>query len=256
METTFDAGETAAEPIGGDLAVDAARAGEPPHGAADISVTEQTPDGDSKTAADADGVRDDRPSPPDQGARFGPAIPEPMLETAVERLTQVALQMEDPVQALEDGIDALAEALALREMDIRQEAEAVQAQQRRRQEADVELANAYRHARLHRVGELVDVGYSLDQAVAITNANEAEIRHRALSVGRDPDQVIHEYAVRHGYRRAPTRGARPEQRSANTTSSRAAMQPASMLERLAALPDEEFAQATRGDRWERLFRHG
>lgn len=171
------------------------------------------------------------------------------LASAVGILTRMALQMDDPVQALEDGTDALAEALAIREQEsIRHERQADA--MRRQQAADQsELQRAYRHARLHRIGELIDLGYGLDQAVIVTNGNERDIRQRALAAGRQPDQVIYEYAVRHGYRRRPAPSSVP--RSAPPSSG---PRPSTALERLASLGDDEFADATRGDRWERLLR--
>ncbi len=180
-----------------------------------------------------------------------PLTSEPELASAVNMLAQVALQMEDPVQALEDGVDALAEALLARHSAAQREGEERQLQQRQQEAGLADMRNAYRHARMHRVGELVDVGYSLDQAIAITDANEAEIRERSQSAGRNPNAVIYEYAIRHGYRPRP---ASPENKG---PAARAAKPPAvNALERLASLPDDAFAEATRGDRWERLLKAG
>lgn len=183
-----------------------------------------------------------------------PFAGESELASAVGMLAQIALQMDDPVQALEEGTEALAEALAAREMAARQQQQLDQALHRQQEAGQAEFQQAYRHARLHRVGELIDVGYSLDQAVALTNANEAEVRQRALAAGRDPNEVIYEYAVRHGYRPRPIRGGGRMRGDARPSAHSAAGQPATALERLAALSDEEFAQATQGDRWERLLK--
>lgn len=175
------------------------------------------------------------------------------LDSAVGKLAQIALQMDDPVQALEEGAEALAEALVAREMAERQQQQLDQALHRQHEAQLAEFQQAYRHARLHRVSELVDVGYGLDQAVALTNANEAEIRQRAVMAGRDPNAVIYEYAVRHGYRPRPARDDGRFKRDRHPSARSAAGQPVTVLERLAALNDEEFAQATQGDRWERLL---
>lgn len=190
--------------------------------------------------------------PADKPSSQGQSIPltsEPELASAVNALAQVALQMDDPVQALEDGVDALAEALVERQLAVHQEREQDQLLRQQQEAGLADLREAYRHARLHRVGELVDVGYSMDQAVAITDANEAEIRQRSQAAGRDPNAVIYEYAIRNGYRprlmqeKVRRSAAVPARRSTTTA-----------LERLASLSDNDFAEATRGDRWERLLR--
>ncbi|HNB26066.1 MAG TPA: hypothetical protein PLR41_03845 [Alphaproteobacteria bacterium] len=182
------------------------------------------------------------------------------IAAAVDVLTQIALQLDDPVSALEEGAEALAEALAARDAGIERQdhaaaADAAQANMRR-----VEFEDAYRHARMHRVGELVDLGYQLDQAVAITNANEADIRKRALAAGRDPAGVIYHYALLHGYLPRSARGwdshpAREE--TGPATKARSPDSPGrrfSELEALAAMSDEEFGRVTKGDRWQRLLR--
>jgi hypothetical protein len=182
-----------------------------------------------------------------------PLTTEPELASAVNMLAQVALQMDDPVQALEDGVDALAEALVARQIAAQQQADQQRSADRQREADMAEWQDAYHHARLHRVGELIDVGYSLDQAIGITHANEAEIRQRAVSAGRDPNAVIYEYAVRHGYR--------PYSGREQVTTTRGPRRPAEMpprtptaMEQLANLSDEAFAEATRGDRWQRLLK--
>lgn len=162
------------------------------------------------------------------------------LAASAEALARVALAQDDPVAALDEGMDALAEVLADRDLARRQDETA------RRLEAgrDADFHQAYRHARWHRVGELIDLGYNLDQAVAIADANEAEIRARAAATGGAADEIIYRYAVMHGYR--PQRPPVPPRTQPTP-------QP-SALERLAAMSDEEFAQATRGERWQRLHR--
>lgn len=181
------------------------------------------------------------------------------IAAAVDVLTQIALQLDDPVSALEEGAEALAEALAARDAAIERQdhaaaADAAQASMRR-----AEFEDAYRHARMHRVGELVDLGYQLDQAVAITNANEADIRERALAAGRDPAGVIYHYALLHGYlpRSARRRGSHPASEgtfpATKTRSPNSSGRRFSELEALAAMSEEEFGRVTKGDRWQRLL---
>ncbi len=180
------------------------------------------------------------------------------IAAAVGVLTQIALQLEDPVSALDEGAEALAEMLAARDAEIerRHQAAAGAARVNARR---AEFEGAYRHARLHRVGELVDLGYQLDQAVAITNANEADIRSRALAAGRDPSGVIYRYALLHGYKPRSARGhdCHPASRETSVTakprSAGGADRRIPELEALAAMSDEEFGRATRGDRWQRLL---
>jgi hypothetical protein len=170
------------------------------------------------------------------------------IEAAIETLVNVALDADDPVAALEEGADSLAEALAARDA-------AAEEWLRAASERQAGLQGAYQHARLHRVMELMDVGYDLDQAVAITNTNEAQIRARAIAAGRHPMEPIYDYAVLNGYR--STEPGRPETKarddSVPATLSSGGRQ-ASTMETLVHLTDEAFAEATRGDRWERLMR--
>jgi hypothetical protein len=138
---------------------------------------------------------------------------------------------------------------------------------------------AYRHARQARVSELCTLGYSPQEALAITFDNEAEIISNAYASGHNPAQVIYDYAQRHGYRGRSAGG--PEHRAAGLAPrSGSAMsevekvvlaargQAASKslsnagggstgtltLEALAGMSDEEFAEATKGDRWQKLLR--
>ncbi|HWA49758.1 MAG TPA: hypothetical protein VG742_15910 [Dongiaceae bacterium] len=214
---------------------------------ADSTAAEAPPHQCAQCAGAAAG--DEQTDSPRPEGRSIALTSEPELASAVNALAQVALQMDDPVQALEDGVDALAEALVARQLAAQQESEREQLLHRRQEAGLADLREAYRHARLHRVGDLVDVGYSLDQATAITDANEAEIRRRSQAAGRDPNAVIYEYAIRHGYRPRLTQGSvrRPAAVSARRSVTTA-------LERLASLSDDEFAEATRGDRWERLLK--
>jgi hypothetical protein len=178
------------------------------------------------------------------------AEPDAQIETAIVTLVNLALEADDPVAALDEGAESLADALVARDAAAEQSLQAAL-------EQEIEFEGAYRHARLHRVTELIDVGYSLDQAVAITNANEVEIRARALASGRNPMELIHQYAVLNGYqgvrpsgpasapRRVPpgvmTRGEQGDSRL-------------SAMQALVALSDDAFAEATQGERWQKLMR--
>lgn len=168
---------------------------------------------------------------------------------AIETLVSVALEADDPVSALEEGADSLAQALAARD-------DAAEQWHQAAQEQEIELEGAYRHARLHRVTELMDVGYSLDLAVAITNANEADVRARAIAAGRNPMEPIYEYAVLNGYR-----GVEPDRstgeahgRPSRPSPVKDADRSVSAVQALARLSDQAFAEATKGDRWEALMR--
>jgi hypothetical protein len=138
---------------------------------------------------------------------------------------------------------------------------------------------AYQHARQARVSELRALGYAPQEALAITFDNEAELIESAYASGRNPAQVIYDYAQRHGYRGGPpggtaprAGGAAPHSASAMTEAEKVALaargQAASKslsnagggstgtltLEALAGMSDEEFAEATKGDRWQKLLR--
>lgn len=172
------------------------------------------------------------------------------IEIAIATLVNVALDADDPVAALEEGAESLADALAARDAAVGQSLQAAL-------EQEVEFAGAYRHARLHRVTELMDLGYSLDQAVAITNANEAEIHARALAAGRSPMEVIHQYAVLNGYRGVRPAGPASATRNATLATMRREEEgegPLSEMQALVALSDDAFAEATRGERWQKLMR--
>lgn len=179
-------------------------------------------------------------------ASAGAGTVDNQVEGAIETLVGVALQADDPVTALEEGADSLAEALAARDVA------ADEAFQRAR-ERHVDEQAAYRHARFHRVSELIDLGYSLDQALGITNANEAEIRAKAVAAGRDPMQPIYEYAVRNGYRPAPPERVVKVRSSQGRHGTSMRGRDQSVAEALAQMSDEAFAEATEGDRWQRLM---
>lgn len=174
-------------------------------------------------------------------------------------LVEVALRLDDPVAALEEGVEALAEALAQRDLAVQEQHRLERAVENQREARQAEFQQAYRHARLHRVGELVDLGYSLDQAVAITTANEAEIRQRAASAGRDPAEIIYRYALMHGYQPRRTNPSSQAGEIARDVGSEPRMgvpprNSPSVLAGLAIMSDTDFAEATRGDRWQRLLR--
>jgi hypothetical protein len=167
--------------------------------------------------------------------------PEEEIVGAIETLVRVALEMDDPVAALEEGAESLAEALAERDA-------MAQARLAAAREQHIDEQTAYRYARLHRVSELIDVGYGVDAAISITNANEAEIRARALAMGRSPMEAIYQYAVRNGYRGIhPSLEGSPAPRRADRTDRQ------SPVAALAQLSEEAFAEATKGDRWQRLM---
>lgn len=174
--------------------------------------------------------------------------PDAEMASAIETLVRMALEMDDPVAALEEGMESLAEALAARDL----------AEHERQQAAEdlwVDQQAAYRHARFHRVSELIDAGYGLDQAVAVTNANEAEIRTRAAEAGSDPMEAIYRYAVLNGYQghRAMRPVAMPQSRSTVEDPAAGSDGPTHHLAALARLSDEAFAEATKGDRWQKLL---
>jgi hypothetical protein len=137
---------------------------------------------------------------------------------------------------------------------------------------------AYRHARQARVSELRALGYAPQEALAITFDNEAEIINNAYATGRNPAQIIYDYAQRHGYRGSsngsrrdageipPIRGggmseaekvalaARGQAASKSLSAAGGGATGALTLEALAGLSDDEFAEATRGDRWQKLLK--
>jgi hypothetical protein len=138
---------------------------------------------------------------------------------------------------------------------------------------------AYQHARQARVSELVALGYTPDEALGITFDNEVEIIQSAYRNGWNPAQVIYEYGQRRGYGGGSPRAGsqfiqhdRGHRRSIPTEAEKVALaargQVASKslstagggststltLEALAGMSDDEFAEATRGDRWQKLLR--
>lgn len=147
-----------------------------------------------------------------------------------------------------------------------------------------DFLEAYQHARRARVEELAGLGFTPDEALTITFENELEVINSAFATGRNPAQVIYDFAVRRGYR--PSDGsqaaavaggaspsarpidARPVMTEAEKIALAARGQAASKslsaagggstapltLEALADMSDEEFAEATKGDRWQRLLR--
>ncbi|HNB26065.1 MAG TPA: hypothetical protein PLR41_03840 [Alphaproteobacteria bacterium] len=146
-----------------------------------------------------------------------------------------------------------------------------------------DFMDAYRHARQARIGELSGLGYSGDEAAAITFDNELELIRNAYANGRNPAQVIYEYAVQRGYSRnagalrSPDKGqshaaapgkaphgmsevekvalaARGQAGAKSLSSAGGGALGALTLEALAGLTDDEFAEATKGDRWQRLLR--
>jgi hypothetical protein len=166
------------------------------------------------------------------------------ISANIEILARVALEQDDPVSALEEGATALAEMLALRDREREGTRQLTQAR-------DADLRDAYAHARLHRVGELVDMGYSLDQAIPIANTDEREIRMRAAQAGLDGAEIIYRYAILHGYQ--PQTASQSRMRGTAGRIDRLTLQRRTQLEALATMGDEEFAAATRGARWQELL---
>lgn len=147
-----------------------------------------------------------------------------------------------------------------------------------------DFMDAYRHAREARIAELSALGYGADEAVTITFDNELELIRNAYATGRNPAQVIYDFAMQRGYRAAnaagPRLGARPQtpvggpvegrrtiteaekialaargQAGAKSLSSMGGGSTGTLsLEALAGMSDEEFAETTKGDRWQRLLR--
>lgn len=137
---------------------------------------------------------------------------------------------------------------------------------------------AYQHARQARVSELCALGYAPQDAFAIAFENEAEIINNAYASGRNPAQIIYDYAQRHGYRGssngprrdpgeiAPGRGvamseaekvalaARGQAASKSLSAAGGGATGTLTLEALAGMSDDEFAEATRGDRWQKLLK--
>jgi len=137
---------------------------------------------------------------------------------------------------------------------------------------------AYQHARQARVSELMALGYAPQEALGITFDNELEIIRNAYAKGTNPAQVIYDYARRRGYRGGEQIDARNGAAASSTyaavpsAAERVALaargQAASKslsaagggstgsltLEALAGMSDEEFAEATKGERWQKLLK--
>jgi len=132
---------------------------------------------------------------------------------------------------------------------------------------------AYEHARSERMVELIALGYRPEEAVAITFDNEMQVIRNAYASGRNPAQVIYDYAVQRGYQGArpqaptarPVQGgmteadkvalaARGQARSKSLSSAGGGAVATLTLEALAGMTDAEFAEATKGNRWQRLLR--
>lgn len=137
---------------------------------------------------------------------------------------------------------------------------------------------AYQHARQARVSELRALGYAPQEALEITFENELEIIQNAYAKGRNPAEIIYDYARRHGYGGGISDSmsgkvpplARPggmseaekvalaaRGQAASKSLSAAGGGPSGTLtlEALASMSDEEFAEATKGDRWQKLLRN-
>lgn len=138
-----------------------------------------------------------------------------------------------------------------------------------------DFLNAYQHARQARVSELLALGYAPQEALGITFDNELEVIRNAYATGRNPAQVIYDYARQRGFGAAPAHdqsvgdgGHRPVMTEAEKVALAARGQASSKslstagggstgtltLEALAGMSDEEFAEATKGDRWQKLLK--
>lgn len=130
---------------------------------------------------------------------------------------------------------------------------------------------AYEHARQARVAELMSLGYAPEEALGITFDNEMEIIQHAYATGRNPAEVIYRYAAQRGFQgTSPTRStaapgpmseaekvalaARGQAASKSLSAAGGGSTGNLTLEALAGMSDEEFAEATKGDRWQRLLR--
>jgi len=134
---------------------------------------------------------------------------------------------------------------------------------------------AYQHARQARVSELCALGYAPHEAIEIAFDNEREIIQNAYANGRNPAEIIYDYARRHGYGGSvPSRGlgsavtragpvseaekvalaARGQAASKSLSNAAGSSAGTLTLEALAGMSDEEFAEATKGERWQKLLK--
>ncbi len=138
-----------------------------------------------------------------------------------------------------------------------------------------DFLDAYQHARQARVSELLALGYAPQEALGITFDNELEVIRNAYANGRNPAQVIYDYARQRGYGAPPAHGqsigdgghrpamteaekvalaARGQATSKSLSTAAGGSTGALTLEALASMSDEEFAEATKGDRWQKLLK--
>jgi hypothetical protein len=147
-----------------------------------------------------------------------------------------------------------------------------------------DFMDAYQHAREARVSELSALGYTAEEATAITFDNELELIRNAYAAGRNPAELIYQYAAHRGYQpggspelhaglqpglrmqapvASPVGGMTEAEKVALAARGQAGAKSLSSagggavgtltLEALASLSEEEFAEATRGDRWQKLL---
>ena len=138
---------------------------------------------------------------------------------------------------------------------------------------------AYQHARQARVSELCALGYAPHEALEITFDNEREIIQNAYANDRNPAEIIYDYARRHGYNGPPSAAtsrrvdlpagragslseaekialaARGQAGSKSLSTAGGGSTGTLTLEALAGMSDEEFAEATKGDRWQKLLKN-
>lgn len=119
---------------------------------------------------------------------------------------------------------------------------------------------AYDHLAADRNAELTALGYA-DPALRtqILAQEEAAIVARALLDGTNPAERLYAAARRRGYRPGSDDGEklrmaeRGQQAGKSLGSASGGPTPAISAEALAALDDTEFAQATKGEKWKRLW---
>lgn len=128
-----------------------------------------------------------------------------------------------------------------------------------------DFKDAYQHVVKSRIEELQAMGYPPQQAVQIAHANEAEMVAMALNQGANPAERIYALAKVRGYTAKPAKQATPTpaekletvqkgQQAARSLSNApgSASKPGS-LEALLEMSDEEFDEATKGNKWPKLF---
>ena len=185
---------------------------------------------------------------------------------------EAALEAAEPQQEMPSEPPAIAEADGHAEADFRTHVmQSVRDVMRERPD----FLAAYEHARQARVSELCALGYTPQEALEITFDNELEVIQNAYANGRNPAEVIYDYAQRRGYGGAVSSGApavranlgamseaervalaaRGQAASKSLSTAGGGSTGALTLEALASMSDEEFTEATKGDRWHKLLKN-